>query len=168
MQAVGGAGDFRSVGLSGTGLSRSTFAAEILAMTRRYDVRKRRLWEERFERHRSGGLTVADFCAKERVSVNTFYYWAKRIDRHSTAARSAESATVLERRRKLNCPPRVATEGFSAIAAKTAWVRFRLGTTVEVLVPADCLDVIRSLAHWLQGSSAECADAFQEVVIGAR
>ena len=58
-------------------------------MTRRHDVRKRRQWEERFERHRSGGLTVADFCAKERVSVNTFYYWAKRIDRHPTAARSA-------------------------------------------------------------------------------
>ena len=137
-------------------------------MTRRYDVRKRRQWEERFERHRSGGLTVADFCAKERVSANTFYYWAKRINRRSTAARSAASAAASQRQRKLSRPPRVATEGFSAVAAKTALVRFRLGTTVEVLVPADCLDVIRSLAHWLQGSSAERADAFQEVVVGLR
>jgi hypothetical protein len=54
------------------------------------------------------------------------------------------------------------------VAAKTELVRFRLGTTVEVLVPADCLDVIRSLAQWLQGSSAERADAFQEVVVGPR
>lgn len=137
-------------------------------MTRRYDVRKRRQWQERFERHCSGGLTVSDFCAKERVSVNTFYYWAKRIDRCSIAARSAESAAASERQRKLSRPPRIATESFSAVAAKTALVRFRLGTTVEVLVPADCLDVIRSLAHWLQDSSAEGADAFQEVVIGAR
>ncbi|GAC1458038.1 MAG: hypothetical protein PVSMB1_07860 [Gemmatimonadaceae bacterium] len=137
-------------------------------MTRRHDVRKRRQWEERFERHRSGGLTVADFCAKERVSVNTFYYWAKRIDRRWTAARSAESATASERPRKLSRPPRGATEGFSAVAAKTAVVRFRLGTTVEVLVPASCLDVIRSLAQWLQGSLTERADAFQEVVIGPR
>jgi hypothetical protein len=149
--------------LSETGLSRSTFATETLAMTRRYDVRKRRQWEERFERHRSGGLTVADFCAKERVSANTFYYWAKRIDRRSTAARSAASATASQRQRQLSLPPRVAT-----VAAKTAWVQFRLGTTVEVLVPASCLDVIRSLAQWLQGSSAECADAFQEVVVGPR
>jgi hypothetical protein len=132
-------------------------------MTRRYDVRKRRQWEERFERHRSGGLTVADFCAKERVSANTFYYWAKRIDRRSTAARSAASATASQRQRQLSLPPRVAT-----VAAKTELVRFRLGTTVEVLVPADCLDVIRSLAQWLQGSSAERADAFQEVVVGPR
>jgi hypothetical protein len=137
-------------------------------MTRRYDVRKRRQWEERFERHRSGGLTVAEFCAKERVSVNTFYYWAKRIDRRSTAARSAAAATASKRQHKLSRPLRVATEGFSAVPAKTAWVQFRLGTTVEVLVPASCLDVIRSLAQWLQGSSAECADAFQEVVVGPR
>ena len=137
-------------------------------MTRRYDVRKRRQWEERFERHRSGGLTVADFCAKERVSANTFYYWAKRINGRSTAARSSASATASQRQRKLSRPPRVATEGLSAVAAKTALVRFRLGTTVEVLVPTDCLDVIRSLAHWLQGSSAERADAFQEVVVGPR
>jgi hypothetical protein len=154
--------------LSETGLSRSTFTAEILAMTRRHDVRKRRQWEERFERHRSGGLTVADFCAKERVSVNTFYYWAKRIDRYSTAARSVKSATASKRQRRLGRPPSVAIEGFSAVAAKTALVRFRLGTTVEVLVPASCLDVIRSLAQWLQGSSAERADAFQEVVVGPR
>ena len=132
-------------------------------MTRRSDVRKRRQWQERFERYRSGGLTVADFCAKECVSVNTFYYWAKRIDRRSTAARSSASAAASERHRKLSLAPRVAT-----VAAKTALVRFRLGTTVEVLVPADCLDVIRSLAHWLQDSSAECADAFQEVVVGPR
>jgi hypothetical protein len=42
------------------------------------------------KRHRSGGVTVAEFCVKKRVSVNSFYYWAKRIDRRSTAARSAE------------------------------------------------------------------------------
>ena len=73
-------------------------------MTRRYDVRKRRQWEERFERHRSGGLTVAGFCAKERVSVNTFYYWAKRIDGRSTAARSSASATASERQRSSAVP----------------------------------------------------------------
>ena len=137
-------------------------------MTRRFDVRKRRQWEERFERHRSGGLTVADFCAKERVSVNTFYYWAKRIDRRSTAARSVRSGHSVGATAQAQPSPRVATEGFSAVAAKTALVRFRLGTPVEVLVPANCLDVIRCLAHWLQGSSAERADAFQEVVVGPR
>ena len=52
-------------------------------MTRRLDVEKRREWEERFERFRASGLTVARFCASESVSEHTFYYWAKRIGRRS-------------------------------------------------------------------------------------
>ena len=48
-------------------------------MTRRLDIQKRREWEQRFARYRAGGLTVGRFCANERVSVNTFYYWARRV-----------------------------------------------------------------------------------------
>src|ERR1700690_3726161 len=107
MLEFGGAGCFRGVGLGGTDSSRSTFTAEILAMTRRLDVQKRRQWEERFERYRVGRLTVARFCTKERVSVNTFYYWAKRLDLRATAddlrstrARSAEREGKAEQNRQ--------------------------------------------------------------------
>lgn len=132
-------------------------------MTRRLDVQKRRQWEERFERYRTGGLTVARFCTKERVSVNTFYYWAKRIGLRSTTTRSAERGGAPVRHRE---PMRHAH--VSAVAAKTALVHFRLGAAVEVSVPANCLDVIRCLAHCIQLSSAERSDAFHEVVVGAR
>ena len=43
-------------------------------MASRENERKRREWAERLVRYRAGGLTVAGFCAQERVSVNTFYY----------------------------------------------------------------------------------------------
>ena len=136
-------------------------------MTRRFDVRKRRQWEERFERHRSGGLTVADFCAKERVSVNTFYYWAKRIDGRSTAARSSASAAASERQRKLAEPARRAAR----------------------LLGRSCEDRVGSVSSGNDGGSVGSgellgrdsqpgavapglvggtADAFQEVVVGPR
>jgi hypothetical protein len=59
-------------------------------MKRRLDVEKRREWAELFMQFRTSGLNVARFCKNERVSVNTFYYWSKRVGRSSTTARSAE------------------------------------------------------------------------------
>ena len=138
-------------------------------MTRRLDVQKRRQWEERFERYRVGRLTVARFCTKERVSVNTFYYWAKRLDLRATAddlrstrARSAEREGTAEQYRQPVRPTHV-----SADVANAPVVHFRLGAAVEVSVPAHCLDVIRCLAQGLQ-RSAEQSAAFQEVVVGTR
>jgi hypothetical protein len=131
-------------------------------MTGRFDIRKRRQWEERFERFRAGRSTVARFCTKERVSVNTFYYWAKRLDLRSTRARSAEREGAAEQHRQ---PVRPTHD--SAEVANAGLVHFRLGAAVEVWAPAHCLDVIRCLAQGLQ-RSAEQSAAFQEVVVGAR
>lgn len=132
-------------------------------MTCRLDVEKRRKWEERFRQFRTSGLTVARFCANQRVSVNTFYYWSKRMGRLSTAARSAErqgaSGGFPESERR----GRVA-----AAATNSPLVHFRLNAAVEVSVPADCLDVIRCLVQSVQGSRAERSDAFHEVIVGTR
>ncbi|HEX3871631.1 MAG TPA: hypothetical protein VHV77_14410 [Pirellulales bacterium] len=131
-------------------------------MTCRLDVQKQRQWEERFERYRAGGLTVARFCTKERVSVNAFYYWAKRLELRLRGARSTGRERASERDREPVRPARV-----SAVAANVGLVHFRLGAAVEVSVPAHCLDVIRCLAQGLQ-RSAEQSAAFQEVVVAAR
>lgn len=132
-------------------------------MTRRLDGQKRRQWEERFKRYRSGGLTVARFCANECVSVNTFYYWAKRIGLRSTRVRSAARDGASERHREP-----VRHTHVSAVAAYTGLILFRLGAAVEVSVPANCLDAIRCLTHCIQHSRAERSDAFHEVVVGTR
>ena len=36
-------------------------------------------WRGRFRRFARSGLAVARFCAKERVSVASFYYWRKKL-----------------------------------------------------------------------------------------
>jgi hypothetical protein len=134
-------------------------------MTRRFDIQKRRQWEERFERHRSDGLTVADFCAKERVSVNTFYYWAQRVGSQPSRTRAARTGKAAEGLPKRRSP---ASALDRAAAASAGIVRFRLSAAVEVSVPANCLKAIRCLVQAIQRSSAERPEVFQEVVVGAR
>jgi len=114
-------------------------------MVSRLDLQKRRQWEARWERFRASGLTVTRFCEQESVSVNTFYYWAKRV--RLPAVTVATPVAFCGRQR--------------------SWVRFRWNETVEVSVPADCLDAIRCLAECLKHVSVERSDAFQEVVVSS-
>ncbi len=44
-------------------------------MGRQIDWEKRREWEDRLARRVSSGLTVAEFCEWEGVSVAAFYRW---------------------------------------------------------------------------------------------
>ena len=48
-------------------------------MARRCDAGKPAEWGKRLARFSSSGLTVARFCARERVSVATFYHWRKKL-----------------------------------------------------------------------------------------
>jgi hypothetical protein len=48
-------------------------------MTRSPDPRKLAAWRERFARFSSSGVTVGQFCSRERVSVASFYHWRKKL-----------------------------------------------------------------------------------------
>ena len=48
-------------------------------MARSSDPTKVAAWRGRFRRFARSGLAVARFCAKERVSVASFYYWRKKL-----------------------------------------------------------------------------------------
>jgi hypothetical protein len=142
-------------------------------MARALDHEKRREWAKRFERFRASGTTVAHFCGHERVTVNTFYYWSKRVG----------SAAALEQRHVVGAEFRKtpASHGAStrhdvggradAKAAAEGLVRFRFGS-VEVDVPAGCLDVVRCLAESAGRSGTQVArstpGAFHEIVLGTR
>ena len=134
-------------------------------MSQRLDIQKQRQWKERFRRYRSGGLTVERFCAEERVSPNTFYYWARRVGSQGVRPGSAPADQTLE-----GMPERARQSGAMdlAAAANAGVVRFRLNAAVEVWVPANCLEVIRCLAQCIQCPSVECVDGFQEVIVGTR
>jgi len=150
---------------------------------------KRQAWTARFARYQSSGLSVARFCDQERVSVNTFYRWAKLVG--SKSARPSTSTGKQPRRSRDSLEPAIA----AGRSAQGAVVRFSwnaglgnaglgnaglgnaglgnaglgnagLGNAgLEVSVPADCLEAIRCLAECLQRARPECSDAFQEVVV---
>ena len=129
-------------------------------MVSRQDVEKRRVWEGRFERFRASGLSVARFCEQERVSVHTFYYWAKRVGSNS-AGPSASGAGKVSRRSRPSVKPAATAGGIT----NAALVRFSWNAGVEISAPADCLSVIRCLAECLRHTRAERPDAFQELVV---
>jgi len=131
-------------------------------MVSRQDAQKRRAWEVRFGRFRASGLTVVQFCAQERVSTHTFYYWAKRVG--SASARTSSSTSGGASRRSRQSVQHTPT---AAGISNVALVRFHCRGVVEVSVPADCLEAIRCLAECLQHARVESSDAFQEVVVSA-
>lgn len=131
-------------------------------MTSRQDLQKRRGWEVRLRRFRASGMTVAHFCEQERVSVNTFYYWAKRVRLPVVTASLSEPHRGRQHRRQSRQPTSAA-----AGSSNVALVRFHWNAAVEVSVPADCLDAIRCLAECLRHAPVERAEAFQEVVVSS-
>ena len=131
-------------------------------MASRQDVQKRRAWEVRFGRFRASGLTVARFCEQERVSVHTFYYWAKRVGPASVTTSSPREGKA-SRRGRQSVKHAPTAGGVSNVAL----VRFYWNAAVEVSVPADCLEAIRCLAECLQQARVERCDAFQEVVVNS-
>jgi hypothetical protein len=46
---------------------------------RRPDPATRQRWQQRLQRFRQCGLSVADFCAQEHVSPASFYAWRRRL-----------------------------------------------------------------------------------------
>ena len=48
-------------------------------MSRSLDPTKPAVWRERLERFSSCALGVAPFCAREGVSVASFYHWRKKL-----------------------------------------------------------------------------------------
>ncbi|HEX4132106.1 MAG TPA: hypothetical protein VHZ24_18900, partial [Pirellulales bacterium] len=126
-------------------------------------VQKRKLWGERLGRYRVSGLTVARFCASEGVSLHTFYYWSKRVEKGSAAASSGPRSNAAEFRRK------PAGHAHGVVGTEpSALVRFHFNAAVEVSVPANCLDAIRCLAQYVQHARTERSGAFQEVVVARR
>lgn len=55
------------------------------------------VWEERLRRYKRSGLTVAEFCQREAVSVPSFYQWRRRLY-HTPAGPQAQQAAHTQRR----------------------------------------------------------------------
>jgi hypothetical protein len=142
-------------------------------MAQALDQVKRREWVKRLERFRASGASVTHFCGHERVNVKTFYYWSKRVgsaahleQRHAVGEEIRRAPALIGADTRHDSGGRAHTK-----AAAEELVRFRFGS-VEVDVPAGCLDAIRCLAESAGHAGTQVArstpSAFHEIVLGAR
>jgi hypothetical protein len=133
-------------------------------------------WRMRLERFRASGISVMAFCARENVSVASYYYWARLI-REEVAreqrGRASSSGPVTSRGTRLTSraipSPTLGTYSYGGSGV----VRFLLPSGAEILVPVEQVDLIQSLARCLieNASSARAQVkpdtdlAFREVVV---
>ena len=133
-------------------------------------------WRVRLQRFRASGIGVVAFCARENVSVASYYYWARLLRDDVADAqqdRPRSSGPVTSRGTRLNSrvmqSPTLGThsDGGSGV------VRFLLSSGAEILVPVEHVDLIQSLARCL-GDNSSSANvqvkpgtdlAFREVVV---
>ncbi|RIZ54466.1 IS66 family insertion sequence element accessory protein TnpA [Vibrio sp. PID23_8] len=40
---------------------------------------KNHLWQERFQQQKDSGITINEWCEQHQLSVQTFYYWQKKL-----------------------------------------------------------------------------------------
>jgi hypothetical protein len=109
-------------------------------MGRRADGAKRGEWVNRLARREASGLTVAEFCEWEGVSVAAFYNWQKKFTRESAEGQSPAKATRAVRsepqplrHKTAFLPVRVMTS--NATASTASQIEIRLTNGVRIFVP---------------------------------
>jgi len=106
-------------------------------MPRSTDTRKLALWRKRLERFSRGELAVGPFCARERVSASSFYYWREKIGQAGCASPD---------RSRANRPG--VFRPVTLVGAAPA-VRIELPGGVRIEVGTEDLEVVRAVVNAL-------------------
>lgn len=107
-------------------------------MARQADRKKFSAWQQRLRRFKKSGLTVARFCARERVSVPTFWYWRRKCG-------GADSAPV-------TMPATFSP--VEVVSGRAVTLRFPAGAVLEI--PEDRPDLVRVAIEATAGASLPC------------
>ncbi len=104
-------------------------------MARSSDPTKVAAWRGRFQRFACSGLAVARFCAKERVSVASFYYWRKELGPQSRPQRRPQPVP--------ECND--AFQQVTVVPAAAVGVSIRLPGGAQIEVGSERLDTVRAV-----------------------
>jgi hypothetical protein len=111
-------------------------------MSRSTDVRKLSLWRERFSRFSRGGVSVESFCARERVSVASFYYWREKIGESGRPSPDRPHANRPGAFRPVRVVP-VGSAELTTEAGPAVRIALPCGTRIEV--GTEDLEVLRAV-----------------------
>lgn len=114
---------------------------------------KARVWRERLRRYGVSGLTVAEFCRRERVSVPSFYHWRQKLGaRSSPGSRS----TRYSRGSKFDAAPAFQ----QVMLAGGGVVAIELPSGVRMELPAQQVQLVRAvMAELLEAETSRPAGA---------
>jgi hypothetical protein len=147
-------------------------------MARRSDSETHAEWRKRLERFARSGLTVARFCAREQVSVASFYHWRKKLGQ-TVSGRRTRSRLGLFRQVTVAAAPPAMAPGTPAVvrdtpavdpvasaevpAASDVSIHLPRGTRIDV--PAAYLDAVRTVIGEVtradRGSGAEPGPSYR-------
>jgi hypothetical protein len=117
-------------------------------MGRRADDGKRGEWIERLRRREKSGLTVAQFCDWEGVSVAAFYNWQKKLraedsKSRSTAVIAAQIKSMPSLPRASFLPVRVTQP--SPAGSPSSCIEIRLANRVRIFVPSSDANTVQAV-----------------------
>jgi hypothetical protein len=116
-------------------------------MGRRVDHGKRGEWSERIRRRRASGLTVAEFCEWEGVSVASFYNWQKKLSGTESVKKTLELVTPGRSSRSLRkasfLPVHVMQAGTATAPGTRIEIQFTNG--IRVFVPMSDPETVENI-----------------------
>jgi hypothetical protein len=98
---------------------------------------KAAVWQERLRRYERAGLTVAEFCQRERVSIPSFYQWRKRLAETSAGPRPGRSLGMQR--------PATAPAFQQVMLSAGGVVAIELPSGVRLELPAGQLPLVRAV-----------------------
>lgn len=102
-------------------------------MSRSADSGKLALWQRRFRRFSRGGVSVESFCAREQVSVASFYYWREKVGKSGEASQD-----------RLRTDRRSVFQPVTVVPVAPA-VRIQLPCGTRIEVGTEDLEVLRTV-----------------------
>jgi hypothetical protein len=133
-------------------------------MVRTVDMGKRMIWRERLQRFNKWTGTVAQFCAKERVSVASFYQWRRKLesnDVHNSETRRAREAGSRShaagqggRQHAAKNSPRTGGTFVPVQVVGSSVVEVLLVEGSRLLIPADATSALQTVVRALSAGSA--------------
>ena len=115
-------------------------------MAKRIDGVKCDDWRARLAKFDSSGLTIAEFCRRERVSPARFHYWARRIRQRDNSVAEAIN-------RSAGCSMTSRAE------ATDEYVEVVVGDSIRVRMPTGQPDAVAALVRHLQDPPQMAGDS---------
>lgn len=115
-------------------------------MSRPADRKKLAGWRKRLERFAKSGLAVKRFCARERVSVASFYHWRKKLGHQGRRRRMTAGRGGFQKLAVVPVSPGMVP------ASPVVWIELACGTRIEMggdldAVRAVIAEVVRADRH---------------------